>query len=367
MGKHLVLAGAGHAHMVTIHNLAELRRRDHQVTVIGPSPIHYYSGMGPGMLGGTYTPEDISFTSREHVEGRGGIFIEDRVIRIDPVKRLVVLQSGANIGYDVLSCNLGSSVRQVFETDIKTNVYSVKPIQNLVDARKSLSRFNAKIPLEIAIIGGGPSSVELAGNVVQLLAEKKHETHNIQICCRTVLMKGFSLKVQAACRKFLLKQGVDIIENDPVVSLKRCSVILQSGRSVDAEVIFTASGIQPSTVFRESGMECGPDGGLLVNRYLQCPDYPEVFGGGDCIYYHPQPLDKVGVYAVRQNPVLYHNLLASLEGLPLKEFSPGGDYLLIFNLGNSYGVLQKGRFFLKGRLAFIIKDYIDRKFMAKFQ
>ena len=53
MGKHLVLVGGGHAHMVTLANLHQFIDKGHQVTVIGPSENHYYSGMGPGMLGKT--------------------------------------------------------------------------------------------------------------------------------------------------------------------------------------------------------------------------------------------------------------------------------------------------------------------------
>jgi NADH dehydrogenase FAD-containing subunit len=92
-----------------------------------------------------------------------------------------------------------------------------------------------------------------------------------------------------------------------------------------------------------------------------------MFGGGDCIYFQNRPLDKVGVYAVRQNPILYHNLMATLEGDPLQPFDPGGDYLLIFNVGGGEGVLKKNWMLFGGKLAFVIKDYIDRKFMKKFQ
>ncbi len=48
-------------------------------------------------------------------------------------------------------------------------------------------------------------------------------------------------------------------------------------------------------------------------------------------------------------------------------FDPGGDYLLIFNLGGASGVLKKRWLEFGGRPAFIIKDYIDRKFMKEFQ
>ena len=59
--------------------------------------------------------------------------------------------------------------------------------------------------------------------------------------------------------------------------------------------------------------------------------------------------------------------MAALDGKPLQSFDPGGDYLLIFNMGGGKGVLQKRWFLLDGKLAFFIKDAIDRKFMKAFQ
>jgi NADH dehydrogenase FAD-containing subunit len=126
-------------------------------------------------------------------------------------------------------------------------------------------------------------------------------------------------------------------------------------------------GVKPSPIFTDSGIATGPDGGLRVNRFLQSIQHPDIFGGGDCIYFQDQPLDKVGVYAVRENPVLFHNLMARLEGRDLIPFDPGGDYLLIFNLGGGIGVLKKRWLEFGGRPAFVVKDYIDRKFMRKFQ
>jgi hypothetical protein len=75
----------------------------------------------------------------------------------------------------------------------------------------------------------------------------------------------------------------------------------------------------------------------------------------------------VGVYAVRQNPVLDHNLLAALEGRELIPFDPGGAYLLIFNMGNGKGIFWKKNWVWGGRWAFYLKDYIDRRFMRTYQ
>jgi NADH dehydrogenase FAD-containing subunit len=140
-----------------------------------------------------------------------------------------------------------------------------------------------------------------------------------------------------------------------------------SGLEEQADFIILATGVHPSPFFAEAGLRTGPEGGLLVNSSLQCSEYPEIFGGGDCICFEDQPLDKVGVYAVRENPVLFHNLKAFLQGEALQTFDPGGDYLLIFNLGNGLGVLRKKWFQISGKLAFRVKDWIDRKFIRDFK
>ena len=180
-------------------------------------------------------------------------------------------------------------------------------------------------------------------------------------------MTGFPDRVRYKAIDSLKARGIDIIEHCAVKEIHPDRVELESLHKYDADVIFVATGVNPSAVIRKSGLSAGPDGGLLVNRYLQSIDYPEIFGGGDCIYFQEQPLDKVGVYAVRQNPVLLHNLMASLDGEKLQPFDPGGDYLLIFNLGDNTGIFRKKCLLFGGHLAFVIKDYIDRKFMKKYQ
>jgi NADH dehydrogenase FAD-containing subunit len=132
-------------------------------------------------------------------------------------------------------------------------------------------------------------------------------------------------------------------------------------------MVFVAVGVTPSPLFRDSGLPAGADGGLLVNDFLQCVRYPELFGGGDCITLEGTPLARVGVYAVRQNRVLTRNLLAFLEGRPLRTFDPGGGYLTILNMGDDRGIFRRKEFVRDGPLAFRVKDYIDRRFMRKFQ
>lgn len=364
--QHLVLAGAGHAHMETMANIHGIRKSGHDVTVIGPSAHHYYSGMGPGMLGSGYDPDDIRFAVRRTVEAQGGTFIRDEITAIDPANRCLQLKSGETVGYDVVSFNTGSHIAIPPILGTSDHIYTVKPIEHLYQARMEIEALARTQAVTVAVVGGGPAGAEVAGNVAQLLGRESHSS-KVLLFAGTSFLKKFPDGVRQKSRKILNKSGVIIKEQGHLLSISENRLQFEGGIEEGADFIILATGVHPSSFFREAGLQTGSDGGLLVNSYLQSPDYPEIFGGGDCISLQDQPLDKVGVYAVRENPVLLHNLKAFLQGEELQTFDPGGDYLLIFNLGNGQGVLRKRWFQLSGGLAFRIKDWIDRKFMKTFR
>ncbi len=367
MRKHLILVGGGHAHMMTLEHISKFVEKGVKVTVIGPSYFHYYSGMGPGMLGGTYHPDDIRFATQHVVQKQGGVFVKDKVVQIDPVKKEVYTLTGHTFSYDVLSFNAGSYVPQDTVSEELSNIYPVKPIEKLMEAAEKLKLLFKEKKISVSIIGGGPSSAEIAGNVWQLARRMKTNMPDIHLFAGKNFMARFDDSIRKRVIKSLVSRGVHIHEQGYVKQIKPNEIEMESGKIFKTDFVFMATGVKPSTIFEKSGLPIGPDNGLLVNKYLQSVKYPEIFGGGDCIYFEDQPMDKVGVYAVRENPILLNNLIAALEDQPLESFDPGPDYLLIFNLGGGLGVLKKKTLVFGGRIAFMIKDYIDRKFMKKFQ
>ena len=362
-----MLVGGGHAHMMTLANLRQFIEKRHRVTVIGPSPYHYYSGMGPGMLSKLYSPEQIRFATRRVVEKQGGEFILGKVARVDAEKKTILLESGETLTYDVVSFNAGSYVPITIVTDMVKDIFTVKPIEKLLDFQKRILELVSQRKITVGIIGGGPAAAEIAGNLWRLAKDHGRYMPRIQVFSGEKFMPRFSHRVRTKAINSLASRHIEILEQSFVKEVGANDITLKSGQRYHADFILLAVGIKPSPIFEASGLPTGPEGGLLVNRYLQCPKYPEIFGGGDCIYFKDKPLDKVGVYAVRENPVLYHNLMASLEEKDLQSFDPGGDYLLVFNMGDGTGILHKKWLTLDGRLAFFVKDYIDRKFIRKFQ
>ena len=372
-GRNLLLAGAGHAHLDVIAAIGKIGGKGHSVTVVSPGEKHYYSGMGPGMLAGVYRPEQIRFPVRRMVESRGATFITDRVVYIDAPGRYVILESGRRLLYDVLSCNVGSGVSQKIPVVFGKDVFSVKPIENLYAARQRILAMAAGKRVRVGVCGGGPAGVEIAGNALAAGTGKKGAGCRVQLFSAGPILKSMPEKVRRLAKNHLAAKGLEIVSGSAVLSVEADesresgAVRLENGDVYSQDIVLLATGVHPPGLFSDSGLTVSTDGGLLVNRFLQSPDHPEIFGGGDCISFAPRPLAKVGVYPVRQGPVLLSNLRARLNGGRLLSFDPGGGYLVVLNLGGGYGIFSKGPLHFGGKTAFVIKDFIDRKFMRKYR
>ena len=366
MGKHLVMVGGGHAHMTTMARLREFIQRGHRVTLIGPSPYHYYSGMGPGMLSGMYKPGETRFHVKKMVEDRGASFAQDTVVKVDPGRRILFLSGGGEIEYDVVSFNIGSNVPLGTWKLPEKCVFTVKPIENLVRARQMVMELIGNGTPELLVIGGGPGGLEIAGNLWRVVHDHG-ELARITVLAGRKFCARLPAKARRLAKASLTNRDMAVVEGSYVKSVDRDRASLEDGREYPFDLAILALGVKPPPVFSASGLSTGQDGGLLVNAYLQSVDHPEIFGGGDCISFKERPLDKVGVYALRQNVILYENMMASLDQGKMRPFQPPSGYTLIFNLGDGQGIFWRGGFVWGGRFPFWIKDYIDRKFMRRFQ
>jgi NADH dehydrogenase FAD-containing subunit len=367
MTRHLVLVGGGHAHLTTLKNLDQFTKLGHRVTLISPSPYHYYSGMGPGLLSGIYHPREVRFNVEKMSRDRGAGFLKGKVVRIDLSSRRLIFSSGDEVRYDVASFNTGSEVStEPFVSGPVENLFPIKPIINLLRARHLLLEMLKSKAAKCVVIGGGPGGLEVTANLCRLVREARGKAEIAMVAGRRLLAE-FPEKVRRLALRSLTSRGVEIVENNHVQAIEAGKITLRDGKTLPFDVAFVAAGISPSPLFRNSGLATGKDGGLLVNSCLQSVSSPAIFGGGDCISLQGYSLAKVGVYAVRQNPILYYNLLASLRGREMRSFRPQKDFLLVFNMGNGRGIFCKNKWGWEQRCAFWLKDYIDRRFMRKYQ
>lgn len=210
MGKHLVFVGAGHAHIMAIARCGDYIGRGHEVTVINGSVHHYYSGMGPGMLAGRYRPQDIRFNVKKMSEARGARFLQREVTSVDGGRRMLTLSDGSTVSYDVVSFNIGSNVPMESLTNGRENVFTVKPIVNLLEAQEVIKKkAPGEIP-DIIVIGGGPSGVEVAGNTWRLVNSIGNKAHITLIAGQRIL-GGFPDHVYRLARVSLEARRIRIL------------------------------------------------------------------------------------------------------------------------------------------------------------
>lgn len=359
--RHLILVGGGHAHLHTLRRLRELTGAGIAVTLVTPARHHYYSGMGPGMLGGLYTEEQVRIDVQRLAESGGGRCVIGEAAGLDPDCRLLRLTDGRELAYDALSLNAGSIVAGLVPA--LPGVYPVKPIANLARAVERLREAGCTAPPRLLVVGGGAAGVEIAGNGRRLLGDRG----SVTIASAGPLLAPFPPLTRELVRASFDRRGIRMIEDAPVSGWTDGTAILADGRRIPFDVALISTGVKPPLLLESLGLPLAPDGSLSVNRFLQSTGSASVFGGGDCIAFEGAPLARVGVYAVRQGPLLHANLRAYLDGCPLAPFTPQKRFLQILNLGDGTGVLVRGKIVRHGTLPWLLKDLIDRRFVRSFQ
>lgn len=356
----LVLAGGGHAHVYPLRRTAELTELGHEVVLVNPSPYLYYSGMATGVISGRYPPDEIRIDVRSLVESGGGRFIEGKVEHVLPKDRVLLLTDGRDISYDAASFCLGSETKKVGGLDEGANSIPVKPVENLARIREAVSKGNIS---SLLVIGGGAAGCEVAANAASLMPEGKVTLVEVE----ADILSFAPEKARRIMREHLGSVGVDVILGTKAASVEKGCATLGGGRRVAADLIVEATGVVPSEVFARSGLATGDDGGLWVDHYLRSVGDERIFGGGDSVSFRGEPLPRFGVYAIRQGPVLFRNLRATLEGGSLTEFRPQKRFLYILNLGDGTGLGVYGPLVWRGRSAMRLKSFIDEKFVDGYR
>jgi NADH dehydrogenase FAD-containing subunit len=367
-GKHLVLVGGGHAHLSILKQLKSFTSRGHRVTLVSPLPFHDYSGMGPSLLSGKKRLAEARFNIARMTTIRGGRFIEAAAVSIDPGQKTLHLTDGESINYDVISFNCGSEVTlPAPKIAMGKSIFTVKPIVNMYHVRQRIieAARNNNQSLQLLVIGGGPAGCEVAGNLQALTYDEGIQA-TITLVTGPRLLTEFCDSTRRKTRKLLARHPLQLLEGPFIKKLQANQAELDDKRIIHFDYAIVASGISPPELFSNSPLPNQGEG-LPVNDYLQSPDFPELFGGGDCIDLQSKRLKKVGVHAIRQSPVLRNNLLAALEGKPLQRFLPQKQFLLIFNLGLGRALATGYGISWTGFPALLLKSYLDRNFVKRFQ
>lgn len=373
--RDLVLVGGGHAH---VHVLTAFARRPQpglRITLITQSLQTPYSGMLPGVVAGLYKAGEAHIDLERLAAATGARLVHARAVGLDRAARQVPCADRAPVGYDVVSFDVGSTPALGSIAGAREHGIAVKPIGAFLEKFKRLRADcgRADGPRRIVVIGGGAGGVELMLSMrARLRADAAREGRDADAFSFTLLTDGIILpthnaRVRAIFRRVFAERGITLMENRQVTALRAKAVDLADGISLaaDATLIVTQGGAPDW--FAQTGLALDHDGFIAVGPTLQCLNDERVFAAGDCAGLVETPREKAGVYAVRAGPPLADNLRAAVQGAKPRPWRPQRRHLALISTGERYAVASWGPLAFEGAWVWRLKDWIDRRWMRKYQ
>ncbi|MDE2052030.1 MAG: selenide, water dikinase SelD, partial [Gammaproteobacteria bacterium] len=254
-------------------------------------------------------------------------------------------------------------------------VVPVKPIQQFIAHWEKLSRrvLAHSGPMRIGVVGAGAGGVEILLAIQfrlrQLLAaagrNDDHLQYNLFADTERILPEH-NARTRRIFQRVLAERQVRARTGKAVVEVSAGRLKRADGSEYAMDEVLWATAASAAPWLAESGLAVDDRGFVKVGEALQSLSHPEVFAAGDiaALVDHPRP--KSGVFAVRAGKPLERNLRRALLGRPLAPFRPQRQFLSLISTGDKYAVASRNGWALEGRLMWRWKDWIDRRFMRKF-
>ena len=309
--KHAVVIGAGFGGLACAKKLR--KSPSYSVTLIDRNPYQLFSPLLYQVSTASLPEDDIAFPVRTAY--RDVQFVRAEVTNIDATKKEIVLSNGKTISYDDLILAVGSEGTTFGIPGVAENAFQMKSVSDARAIRHSLlSTYenveDGLLPLEslnVVIVGGGPTGVELAGAVKELQHEIRREFEHIAPKATVTLLEAgprllptFHPHSSKYTLKTLTKMGVQVEVDAAVVEATSRSLRLKDGREIVAGTRIWAAGVVAPPHWKFLG-ETDRGNRIKVNPHLQISD--SIWVVGDVASFpnsDGRPLPMVAPVAIQQ-------------------------------------------------------------------
>ncbi|HGG65153.1 MAG TPA: selenide, water dikinase SelD [Rhodobacteraceae bacterium] len=367
--RDVVLIGGGHTHALVARMFGMKPMAGARLTVINPAPTAPYSGMLPGYIAGHYARMDLEIDLVRLARFAGARLVLGQVTGIDRVARRVQVAGQADIAYDIASVNVGITTEAPTIPGFTENALGAKPLARYTtEWERFLADATAgrRTP-DVVVIGGGVAGVELS------LAMMHHlKTNGVANASVTILeradtpLRGIGKGARKALLHHIQRLGVVLKTNAEVTHIARDQVHLADGTSIPKSFCVGSTTARPHDWLRDTDLT-NDRGFIDVGETLQTLADPLIYAAGDCADLTHAPRPKAGVYAVREAPILFHNLRAELTDGQRKAYTPQKTFLKLIQTGGKGAIADKAGLRLDGPLLWKWKNHIDLKFMRQFE
>lgn len=362
--KSVLLIGGGHAMMPVVRHLREHIPDSVQVSLVSDHPYLYYSGMVPEYLGGVYEENQVRLDLESLCERHGIGWELGRVVGIDTKRMTVALSDGRTLNADIFAFDVGSVTPGVSGGEHDIVAKPLHYIRRLADDVNDLI-LNEREG-SIAIVGGGAAGVEVALNVANRIRKTELDQQ-----LRLHLYEGservlptFKSSLSADVLQQLIEAGVQVELKSRPHKVSNNVLSTPLGER-EYKTILWATGTRGPHFFEQAELLTDSRGFVHTDRYLRVLGRKDIFVAGDSALVEGyEKLERIGVHAVKQGPVLLKNLVARINGRePTHTFKPYPISPIIISTGTRAAWWVAGRFWFRNSMALGLKHHIDRKWI----
>lgn len=285
-------------------------------------------------------------------------------IFIDHKNKTVKLDSSEVIEFDHLIVAMGSVTADFGVPGVAEHGLGMKSVHEAITIRaevmrrfEDLARFEDETRLSIAVVGGGPTGVEMAGALAELKRgplhnDLAHAAEHIDVYLIEAgprILPMFSEKLSARAKRDLQKLGVHVRTSTAVREIKSRQIILKEGDPIPAEVTVWAAGVKGEPT--ASALNLPIVGTRIASgQTLQVENYPHIWAIGDisgALAPDGRFYPMVAPVALQQGKFVAKQILNLAAGKPLKEFKYR-DKGSMATIGRHKAIVEVGKFSMVG-------------------